>query len=242
MAPPAHTDGDLVLADRIAAVRERIDAAAPDPAAVRLVAVTKGFGVDVVRAALGEGLVDIGESYVQELVAKAGEIDAELDDADRAGAAVPHPAPRWHAIGRLQRNKVRKAAPFVTLWHSVDRLSLGVEIARQAPAATVLAQVNTSGEEQKGGCAPAMAAGLVDGLRDLGLDVRGIMTIAPNGPAEAARPAFRTARELRDRLGLSELSMGMSGDLEVALQEGATLVRVGTGLFGPRPSQGQVRD
>lgn len=231
-----------MLADRIAAVRERIDAAAPDPAAVRLVAVTKGFGVDVVRAALGEGLVDIGESYVQELVAKAGAIDAELDDADRAGAAAPLPAPRWHAIGRLQRNKVRKAAPFVTLWHSVDRLSLGAEIARQAPAATVLAQVNTSGEEQKGGCAPAMAAGLVDGLRDLGLDVRGIMTIAPNGPAEAARPAFRTARELRDRLGLSELSMGMSGDLEVALQEGATLVRVGTGLFGPRPSQGQVRD
>ena len=87
-----------------------------------------------------------------------------------------------------------------------------------------------------------MAAGLVDGLRDLGLDVRGIMTIAPNGPAEAARTAFGTARELRDRLGLSELSMGMSGDLEVALQEGATLVRVGTGLFGPRPSQGQVRD
>ena len=86
-----------------------------------------------------------------------------------------------------------------------------------------------------------MAPGLADGLRDLGLDVRGVMTIAPNGPAEAARTAFRTARELRDRLGLTELSMGMTADLEVALQEGATLVRVGSGLFGPRPSQGRVR-
>jgi PLP dependent protein len=242
VAPPARTDGDLTLADRLAAVRGRIDGAAPDPSAVRLVAVTKGFDVDVVRAALRAGLVDIGESYVQELVAKAVEVDAELDDAHRAGAGEPYPAPRWHAIGRLQRNKVRKAAPFVTLWHSVDRLSLGAEIARQAPGAAVLAQVNASGEQQKGGCAPGMAPGLVDGLRDLGLDVRGIMTIAPNGPAEAARPAFRTARELRDRLGLTELSMGMTGDLEVALQEGATLVRVGSGLFGPRPSQGRARD
>lgn len=215
---------DHTLDDRIAAVRARIAGAAPDPARVRLVAVTKGFGADVVRAALAAGLVDLGESYVQELVAKAGEIGHDGDVA-----------PRWHAIGRLQRNKVRKAAPFVSLWHSVDRLSLGAEIARCAPGAAVLVQVNTSGEEVKGGCTPAMAAGLVDGLVDLGLEVQGLMTIAPAGPAEAARPAFHAARELRDRLGLSELSMGMSGDLEVALSEGATLVRVGRGLFGPRP-------
>lgn len=239
---PAPTEGDLTLADRLAAVRERIAGAAPEPSAVRLVAVTKGFGADVVRAALDAGLVDLGESYVQELVAKAREIDAELDDAERAGRPAPRPTPCWHAIGRLQRNKVRKAAPYVALWHSVDRLSLGAEIARQAPGAAVLVQVNASGEEQKGGCAPSMAPGLVDGLRDLGLDVRGVMAIAPYGPAEAARPAFRTARQVRDRLGLTELSMGMSADLEVALQEGATLVRVGTGLFGPRPSQGQARD
>jgi PLP dependent protein len=230
---------DAALADRLDAVRERIAVAAPDPAAVRLVAVTKGFGVDTVRAALDAGLADIGESYVQELMAKATEIDAEIDDGV---APVGRPRPRWHAIGRLQRNKVRKAAPLVTLWHSVDRLSLGSEIARHAPGAAVLAQVNLSGEEQKGGCPPSMAPGLVDGLRDLGLDVRGIMTIAPYGPPDAARPAFHTARLLRDRLGLTELSMGMTGDLEVALQEGATLVRVGSGLFGPRPSQGRVRD
>jgi pyridoxal phosphate enzyme (YggS family) len=230
---------DTALADRLDAVRERIAAAAPDPAAVRLGAVTKGFGVDTVRAALDAGLADIGESYVQELVAKATEIDDEIDDGV---TPVGRPRPRWHAIGRLQRNKVRKAAPFVALWHSVDRLSLGSEIARHAPGAAVLAQVNASGEEQKGGCPPSMAPGLVDGLRDLGLDVRGIMTIAPYGPPELARPVFHTARLLRDRLGLTELSMGMTGDLEVALQEGATLVRVGSGLFGPRPSQGRVRD
>lgn len=223
---------DQELAERLAAVRHRIAAAADEPDAVRLVAVTKGFDVDVVRGALAAGLVDLGESYVQELVAKAQAIEHDVDDAaDPAAVAVP----RWHAIGRLQRNKVRKAAPFVTLWHSVDRLSLGVEIARCAPGAAVLAQVNTSGEEAKGGCAPSMAPGLVDGLVDLGLDVRGLMTIAPAGPPEGARPAFHAARELRDRLGLSELSMGMSGDLEVALSEGATIVRVGSGLFGPRP-------
>lgn len=224
------------LAARVAAVRERIARAAPDPDAVRLVAVTKGFGADVVRAALDEGLVDLGESYVQELVAKATAIEADL--AEGGGT---RPAPRWHAIGRLQRNKVRKAAPFVWLWHSVDRLSLGAEIARWAPGAPVLVQVNTSGEESKAGCAPAMAPALVEGLTDLGLEVRGLMTIAPAGPPEAARPAFRAARELRDRLGLPELSMGMSGDLEVALSEGATIVRVGTGLFGPRPDGDRAR-
>ena len=237
MTPTARRDP--ALADRLDAVRGRIASAAPDPSAVRLVAVTKGFGTDTVRAALDAGLADIGESYVQELVVKAGDIEAEIDDGT---APLDRPSPRWHAIGRLQRNKVRKAAPFVTLWHSVDRLSLGAEIARHAPGAAVLAQVNASGEEQKGGCPPAMAPGLVEGLGDLGLDVRGIMTIAPYGSPEAARTAFRAARALRDRLGLTELSMGMSGDLEVALQEGATLVRVGTGLFGPRPSRGGMRD
>ena len=234
----APADGAQALAERIDAVRDRIVAAAPDPSAVRLVAVTKGFGVDTVRAALDAGLVDIGESYVQELVAKASEIEAEVDDGV---APAGRPLPRWHAIGRLQRNKVRKAAPFVALWHSVDRLSLGAEIARHAPGAAVLVQVNAAGEQQKGGCPPTMVPGLVDGLRDLGLDVRGIMTIAPQGPAEVARPAFHTARTLRDRLGLTELSMGMTGDLEVALAEGATLVRVGSGLFGPRPSTGGAR-
>jgi uncharacterized pyridoxal phosphate-containing UPF0001 family protein len=191
---------DPALAARLAAVRERIAAAAPDPAAVTLVAVTKGFGVDVVRAVLALGACDIGESYVQELVAKATALEGDADDTVRAptGAAPAVAVPRWHAIGRLQRNKVRKAAPFVALWHSVDRLSLGAEIARCAPGAAVLVQVNTSGEASKAGCAPAMAAGLVEGLRDLGLDVRGLMTIAPAGPPRGCPPGVpRGARAPR---------------------------------------------
>ena len=214
------------LAARVSEVRARIRAAAPDPDRVTLVAVTKGFGAEVVRDALDAGLADCGESYVQELVAKAGGLVSQ---------------PRWHAIGRLQRNKVRKAAPLVTLWHSVDRASLGAEIARWAPGAAVLVQVNTAGEAAKGGCDPAEAPALVEDLLARGLDVRGIMAMAPAGPPEGARPVFSAARDLRDRLGLPELSMGMSDDLEVALSEGATLVRVGRGLFGPRPLAGGAR-
>jgi PLP dependent protein len=216
------------VAARAAAVRARIERAGGDPDAVRLVAVTKGFDAAVVRAALDAGLADVGESYVQELVAKAAELD---DDRDRSG----EPRPRWHFVGRLQRNKVRKAAPHVVLWHSVDRLSLGAEIARCAPGASVLVQVNASGEATKAGCPPSQAPALVDGLRDVGLDVQGLMTIAPAGPAEAVRATFRSVRELARSLGLAELSMGMSGDLDVAVEEGATMVRVGTDLFGPRP-------
>jgi pyridoxal phosphate enzyme (YggS family) len=223
---------ELDVAGRLAAVRRRIEAAGGDPDRVRLIAVTKGFGADTVRAALDAGLVDIGESYVQELVAKAAEIDAD------AGRSV---WPRWHAIGRLQRNKVRKAAPHVSLWHSVDRLSLGAEIARWSAGAAVLVQVNVAGEAAKGGCAPSMAPALVDGLVDFGLDVQGVMAIAPYGPPEQAAPTFRAARALAERLGLRELSMGMSGDLEVAVREGATMVRIGSDLFGPRPDPAGAR-
>jgi PLP dependent protein len=220
------------LPGRVAAVRERIAGAGGDPDSVRLVAVTKGFDAGVVRSALDAGLEDIGESYAQELVGKATELEESGDDR----------ALRWHFVGRLQRNKVRKAARYVSLWHSVDRLALGAEIARFAPGAAVLAQVNAAGEASKGGCEPSMAPALVDGLVDLGLDVRGLMTIPPAGPAETARPAFRAVRELAQRLGLGELSMGMSDDLEVAVQEGATMVRVGRDLFGPRPDPAGVRD
>ena len=220
------------LPGRVAAVRDRIAGAGGDPGAVRLVAITKGFDAGVVLGALDAGLEDIGESYVQELVGKAKELNTH--DRDREL--------RWHFVGRLQRNKVRKAAPLVSLWHSVDRLALGAEIARWAPGAAVLAQVNASGEASKAGCEPSLAPALVDGLTDLGLDVRGLMTIAPAGPADAARPAFRAVRELAQRLGVRELSMGMSDDLEVAVQEGATMVRVGRDLFGPRPDQAGARD
>ena len=226
----AATSPAADLPTRLAEVRGRIEAAGGDPERVTLLAVTKGFGADVVRAAVAAGLTDVGESYVQELEAKAGEL-AEGDGR----------VPTWHFVGGLQRNKVRKAAPHVAVWHSIDRLSLGAEVALRSPGAKVYAQVNTTGEPQKGGCEPARVPGLVDGLRDLGLDVLGLMTIGPAGPPEGARPAFRLLRELAGREGLAGLSMGMTGDLEVAVAEGATVVRGGSGLFGPRPARPGMR-
>ncbi len=149
-------------------------------------------------------------------------------------AAAPAAADvRWHWVGRLQRNKVRQVAGHVALWHSVDRAELGAEIARRAPGAAVLAQVNTSDEATKGGCRPGDAAALVADLRAEGLDVRGLMTVAAVGH-DGAAASFRRLRTLADDLALPERSMGMSDDLEEAVAEGATLVRVGTALFGPR--------
>jgi pyridoxal phosphate enzyme (YggS family) len=201
-------------------VRERIAEAGGDPDAIRLIAVTKGQPVEVVQAALAAGLADLGESYPQELVAKADAVD--------------DPAVRWHCIGRLQRNKVRQIAPSVHLWHSVDRLSLASEVAHRAPGARVLVQVNVSGAAQQGGCPPERTAAVVEGCTDLGLEVEGLMAIGALGPADEVRAGFRTLRELADRLGLRERSMGMSGDLEAAVAEGTTMVRVGTSIFGPR--------
>jgi pyridoxal phosphate enzyme (YggS family) len=207
------------VAQRLAAVRDRIEAAGGDPDAIAIVAVTKGFDATAVDAAVAAGLRDLGENYAQELVAKAGAAPSTL---------------RWHFIGRLQRNKVRSLAPHVALWQSVDRAELGVEIARRAPGAEVLAQVNVSGEPTKGGCPPDDVAALVRDLAADGLQVTGLMTIGAAGPPEAARPGFARLRELADQLSLPVRSMGMTGDLEVAVQEGATMVRVGTALFGPR--------
>ena len=203
-------------------VRARISAAGADPAAVTLVAVTKGFPPALAVAAAEAGLLDLGENYAQELVPK-------VDAVASSGAA-----PRWHFLGNLQRNKVRSLAPHVSLWQSVDRAALGAEIARRAPGAAVLVQVNLSGEPQKGGCSHDEVEPLVAALTDLGLDVRGLMGVAPAGTAEDARPGFRWLRREVDRLALTVCSMGMSSDLEVAVQEGATMVRIGTGLFGAR--------
>lgn len=207
-------------------VRDRITGAGGDPDAVALVAVTKGHGAGAARAALGAGLVELGESYGQELATKADELIADPGPA----------APRWHAIGRLQRNKVRLVAHHVGLWQSVDRTVLAEEIARRAPGAAVLVQVDVTGEPQKGGCPPGEVAGLVTRCRDLGLRVRGLMAVGPIGPPPAARPGFLALVALADRHALEVRSMGMSGDLEVAVACGSTMVRVGTDLLGPRPS------
>jgi pyridoxal phosphate enzyme (YggS family) len=217
---PSPTPAEI--AERAEVVRRRITEAGGDPGAVGLLAVTKGFGSDVVASAQAAGLSDLGENYAQELLAKAATLRPE------AGPV------RWHAIGRLQRNKVRRLAPVVHLWQSVDRRELGLEIAARAPGAAVLVQVNVSGEDQKGGCPPSDTATLVGTLQDAGLDVRGLMAVGSSDGAEAARPGFRLLRQLTDDLGLEIRSMGMSADLEVAVQEGSNLVRVGTALFGAR--------
>jgi pyridoxal phosphate enzyme (YggS family) len=221
MIPPTAVDFDDV-AHNVERVRDRIDRAG-GAHRVRLIAVTKGFGVDAVRAALAAGISDIGESYMQELEEKVALL----------GTDVVAP-PRWHVIGRLQRNKVRRITADVHLWHTVDRDELADEIARRRPGSAVLIQVNVSDEPQKGGCAPHEAPALVAHARGVGLDVRGLMTIGRAGAPETARPGFRLLSSLADDLGLAERSMGMSDDLDVAVEEGSTMVRVGRGLFGAR--------
>lgn len=208
------------VAANLERVRDRIGSAGGDPSRVRIVAVTKGHGADAIRAALAAGLVDIGENYAQELLVKADEIaDGE---------------PRWNFIGQVQRNKVRQIAHLVRVWQSVDRLRVGEEISKRSAGAEVLVEVNLTDDPARGGARPGLVPGLVEGLRDLELQVRGLMAVGLTGPAEAVRGGFRTVRALADDLGLPERSMGMSGDLELAIQEGATMVRVGSALFGAR--------
>jgi PLP dependent protein len=217
---------DTELPARIDAVRARIAAAARragrDPASVTLVAATKTVPAERVRTALAAGVTELGENRAQELLAKA---------PDLAGGPAE---PRWHFLGTLQRNKVRPLAPWVVCWQSVDRPELGPVLARHAAGATVLIEVNLAGEVQKGGCAPDAAAGLRDDLAGQGLVVAGLMTVPPAD--DDARRWFSALRELGSRLGLAELSMGMTGDFEVAVEEGATMVRVGRALFGERPA------
>ena len=199
---------------------------------VRIVAVTKTHGPEAVRAALAAGLRDIGENRVQEALQKQDQLQ--------------NLPVEWHLIGTLQRNKARHAAGRFGLIHSVDRADLAAELDHRMPAGrrqAVLVQVNCSDEPQKGGVAPGALLGLLDELRGFeGIEVRGLMTMSAltDDPNEQRR-AFRRLRELRDegqRSGhrLAELSMGMSGDYGIAVEEGTTMIRLGTILFGERRS------
>ncbi len=224
------------LAGRLAEARDRIrwhQARAGWTHPVRIVAVTKSHGPEAVRAALAAGLEDIGENRVQEALGKQDAL---------AGLSL-----RWHLIGSLQRNKVRQVVGRFALIHSVDRTSLAEELDRRIGAAggppqPVLVEVNCSGEPAKGGVEPEALPGLLAGLAGLRtLEVRGLMTLAALSDDERVqRAAFGRLRGLRDALrragyALPELSMGMSGDFPIAVEEGATLVRLGTLLFGERP-------
>lgn len=216
---------------RLENLRARIDRACGrvgrDPAGVTLVAVTKTQPLATVAAAALAGLTVFGENYVQEARPKIEGLSAPAS---------------WHFIGRLQSNKAGLAVRLFDVIHSVDGAKLARELSRRAEAAgkrlPVLIQVNLSGEVSKSGVAPDQALDLVAEARTLpGLEVRGLMTLPPFFEApEAARPYFAALRRLKERLRPEppDLSMGMSGDFEAAVEEGATLIRIGTALFGPR--------
>jgi pyridoxal phosphate enzyme (YggS family) len=214
------------VAANLRVVREQIaraaDRARRDPASVALVAVSKLHDASMIRAAYEAGQRDFGENYVQ-----------ELEDKASALAALPELA--WHFIGHLQRNKVKAVLRAHPVVHTVDSARLADEIAQRAPGerVRVLLQVNVAREAQKSGIAPEALDQLVAHVRSASaLELRGLMTIPPE--AGDPRPHFRALRELAERHALPELSMGMSADLDAAVEEGATLVRIGTAIFGAR--------
>lgn len=257
------------LKDRYTEVRQRCAEAAKqagrDPAGIMLVAVSKYAGIDDVRELVNMGHRDFAENLVPSLVQRAAMIEewqARQKTMARTKANAPSPQPpvtpvRWHMIGHLQRNKVKKAVELSRLIHSVDSLRLAEEIQQAAnklgKTAEVLVQVNTSGEASKFGCAPAAASHLVEAIETMiNVRVRGLMVMAPHldGPGKGqdiARETFGRCRELFQemrRLGMGGehfniLSMGMSDDYHIAISEGANLVRVGSAIFGP-PAPGAV--
>ncbi len=227
-----------MISDNINTIREKVShacvRAGRSPSDVTLIAVAKTFPADAVREAFNAGAADVGENYVQELLAKRGELDAL--------------AVRWHFIGHLQSNKVKLIVPWIHMIHAVDSVPLATEIDRRASGAgrviECLIEVNTTGEETKFGVPPGQVAALVRSLAPCDhVSIGGLMTIGPFLPeAEGSRPMFRRLRELKEEIASStqanvrmrHLSMGMTGDFEVAIEEGATHIRIGTAIFGPR--------
>ena len=234
MKATTHRRTDTLI-QRVESVRTRITTACAragrSPDEVTLIAVSKNVSVDRVRAAFDAGLTDFGENRIQEAREKIPAV---------AGG-------RWHLVGHLQRNKARTAAELFASVHSLDsaRLARRLEHVRDGRPLDVLIQVNLTDAPDQDGVGPASVATLADMVdRETGLILRGLMTIGPPGGAETKRRAvFRTLRELRDGLRsrvpqqpLTELSMGMTGDFEIAIAEGATMVRVGRAIFGERPA------
>lgn len=208
----------MTIAERLAAIRARL------PPGVTLVAVSKTQPAAAIREAHAAGQRDFGENYAQEWREKADAL-ADLPDL------------RWHFVGGLQTNKVKYLAGRVHLVHAVDREELARELSRRfaqkGALARVLLEVNTGGEATKGGCRPEDAPRLAEAVRALpSVELAGLMCMPP--PEEDPRAHFQLLRALRDRLALRELSMGMSADWPIAIEEGATIVRIGTAIFGER--------
>ena len=217
------------IAENLAAVQGRIRGvcarAGRDSQTVRLVAVSKGQPIEAILAAFAAGQSAFGENYAQDLHTKADLL----------------PEAEWHFIGALQTNKVKIVVGHAALVHTCDRLALAKELSKRAflknITQRVLLEVNVGREPQKGGVLPEYLDALVAAVQELdALRLEGLMCLPPAD--QDPRPHFRALRELRDRLGLRELSMGMSADFEVAIEEGSTIVRVGTAIFGERPRRG----
>ncbi len=250
---------------RLGTVRERIRIAGGDPARITIVSVTKYRSAEDVVAAIAAGITEFGENYPAEMAAKAGAVVAMMErggvrDSLR-GAPVPgveglvlppggesgecgsdalqpaHVGPRWHMIGTIQRRQVRRVARIVWCWQSVARLVEGEEIARHSPPGTnVLIQVNAVEMAGRNGCGMSAVEGLAVSLERLGLNVRGLMAMGAGTDVQRTRRAFSSVASLAIRCGFPEISLGMSDDLEIAVQEGSTMVRIGTALFGERPA------
>jgi PLP dependent protein len=234
------------IAENLARIREGIDAACRragrSPSEVLLIGVTKSARLEWIEALVAAGVLDLGESRPQQLLERAERIRATEESQRTAKSG--QQSVRWHLIGHLQRNKVRKVLPVARCLHSIDRLSLAARIdglsAELGLRPRILLEVNASGEASKDGFAPDQLAADWSALCALShVEIVGLMTMAPfSEEPENSRMTFRRLRELRDTLAaalgsraLPELSMGMSGDFEVAIEEGATMIRVGTNLF-----------
>ena len=184
---------------------------------------TKGFGAEAITAAVGAGLLDIGENYAQELLSKLSAAPANV---------------RWHFLGELQRNKLSRLAPHVFLWHGLDSEPEVEALAHRWPSAAVLVEIKLADDGLRPGVRLEDAPALVDVAIRAGLDVQGLMTVAPpRVDPDEVRRGFRAVARLARSLGLHELSMGMSADFELAVAEGATIVRLGSALFGERPKR-----
>jgi len=217
------------LTERVSAIRARILNAGGKN--VKLIAVTKTFDATAITSAFTTGCDAVGENYAQELIAKLDQVPKDQ--------RLP-----VHFIGRLQSNKIRLLLNCVDVWQSVDRLSLVDEIAKRCLTRNqvklinpvqIMLQVNSTNEPDKGGCQPSDVEALLTRARSLGLDVIGLMTVGPTeSDMTATRNAFRLVGKIAKDLGLKELSMGMTSDLEIAVEEGSTAVRIGSGLFGTR--------
>ena len=211
--------------DRVRAAETR---AGRPPGSVEIVAVSKLQTPEAIRAAYAAGARAFGENYAQEL-------------RDKSEALSDLQGLRWHAIGPLQTNKARYVARSAHVFHALDRLEVAQELSRRrtGPPLDVYVEVNVAGEGTKSGVAPAALAPLLDGIRPLpGLRVVGLMTMPPLGSADEVRPFFDALAALGRKHGLAGLSMGSTQDFETAIEEGATVVRVGTAIFGERPRRG----